>query len=352
MTRKQASSVAGARLLAAWLLTTPILLGGCGPKVPPAPPEFDPETRAPTGDNRIEERIIRTIRLEQVSDQQLQQLEKLLADGKATDVQLADYLSILVQRGRLKDALNHLHRRSVAALGDASKVADSLGLAMGQRRWSACVQMASDYLSRRRSHGVFMIRGLCRARSGSVAAARSDYQKASEILAIDSEVFRELLEVTERRASANELAPASDEVYGRVMGEMMQRGILDRLFVQHLLGRYETTLTVTSLNFGSLNNSEIRQVVLSRSRSYRQCYAMARAERPWRPVLKGSVTLEFLISPMGRVRNVEVADDGWQGHHAGAFVNDCLTGQLEALRFPGPRYSMAQRARHRFRFSD
>jgi len=340
------------RLLAAWLLTAPILIGGCGPKVPPAPPEFDPETRAPTGDNRIEERIIRVIRLGQIDSGQLQRLEKLLSEGKATDAQLADYVSILVQRGRLKDALNLLHRRAVAALGDASKVADSLGLAMGQRRWAACAQMASDYLSRRLSHGVFMVRGLCRSRSDNSSAATGDYQRASEMLPFDSEFLDELGEVTARRASASEIPPAGDELYGRIMGKMMQRGILDRLFVQHLLDRYESTLTVTSLNFSTLAKAEIRQVVLSRSRNYRQCYAMAKAERPWRPVLRGAVTLEFMIDSLGRVGNVEVADDSWGGHHAGAFVNDCLTGQLEALRFPMPRYAMARRAQHRFRFSD
>ena len=148
------------------------------------------------------------------------------------------------------------------------------------------------------------------------------------------------------------VAPASEAVYASLMSAMMQRGVLDRLFVEQLLGRFETHLAVGNLTFGSLNNSEIRKVIMSRSRSYRQCYSMARAQRPWRPVLRGNVTLEFLIDPVGRVTNVEVAEDGWQGHHARGFMNDCITEQLEALRFPMPRYAMGHRAQHRFAYSD
>jgi hypothetical protein len=136
------------------------------------------------------------------------------------------------------------------------------------------------------------------------------------------------------------------------MAAMMQRGVLDRLYVQHLLGRFESSLQVSSLEIGSLSTSEIRQVVLSRARSYRQCYAMARARRPYRPVLSGGVTLEFLINSAGSVDDVIVSKDNWGGHHAGPFLNTCLSEQLESLRFPLPRYAMAQRTQHHFSFSN
>ena len=223
---------------------------------------------------------------------------------------------------------------------------------MGQRRWAACAQMASDYLRRRHVAGVFLLRGLCLSRSEGVSAARRDYQNAATLLEMDPGLLQQILDLTEKRSGPGPGAPANKAAYASLMSAMMQRGVLDRLFVQQLLGRFETSLAVGSLEFGTLNNDEIRKVILSRSRSYRQCYAMARARRPWRPVLRGDVTMEFLINPVGRVTNVEVAQDGWQEHHARGFINDCITEQLEALRFPMPRYAMGHRAQHRFVFSD
>jgi len=339
-------------LLAAGLLAAMMILPSCGPKVPPPPPEFESKNRAPTGDNRIEERIIKAIRLQQVSDADISRLQRAAEKGNATAIQWAEYVTILVSSGELSSALNLLHRRSIDALGDEGKAADSLGLAMGQRRWGACAQMASDYLARKHVAGMFLVRGLCRSRSDGATAARSDYKKASAMLALDDRLLATIEQLTQKRASPGRIAPASEESYGSLMGAMMQRGILDRLFVQHLLGRFETSLSVGSLDLGSLSGHEIRLVVLSRARSYRQCYAMSRAVRPWRPVLRGSVTMDFFIDALGQVTDVTIAEDGWGGHHARGFMNDCVTEQMEALRFPMPRYAMARRAQHRFAFSD
>jgi hypothetical protein len=339
-------------LLAALLLAAMTVLPACGPKVPPPPPEFESRNRAPTGDNRIEERIIKGIRLQQVSDKDLLRLQRAAEGGVATSIQLAEYVTILVSQGELSAALNLLHRRSIDALGDESKAADSLGLAMGQRRWGACAQMASDYLARKHIGGLFLVRGLCRSRSDGATAARGDYREASAMLALDDRVLDRIEQLTEKRASPGRIAPASEKTYGRLMGAMMQRGILDRLFVQHLLGRFESSLSIGSLDLGSLSSNEIRLVVLSRARSYRQCYAMSRAVRPWRPALRGSVTMDFLIDALGKVTDVTIAEDGWGGHHARGHMNDCVTEQMEALRFPMPRYAMARRAQHRFAFSD
>ena len=147
------------------------------------------------------------------------------------------------------------------------------------------------------------------------------------------------------------MRPADKKIYGELMSAMLQRGPLARLFVQHLLNRFESSLHTGSLELGSLSAGDIRQVILSRSRSYRQCYAMARARRPYRPLLNGGVTLEFMIEANGSLNDVTVSKDNWSGHHAAGYMNDCLSEQLEALRFPGPRQLMRQRAQHHFSFS-
>ena len=334
------------------LLLAAALLSACGPKVPPPPPEFDTASRAPTGDNRLEEQIIKLIRLEQINQDKLIDLQKAALEGRATDKQLSNYLSILIIRGELSAALNLLHHRAIAALGDDGKIADALGLAMGQRRWRACQQMASDYLKRRLNAGVFLVRGLCLSRSESAEAAEADYARAHELFPLTDGVLAQVRLFTARRATSGGTKPASEKSYGKLMAAMMQRGILDRLFVQHLLGRFESSLTIGSLDLGSLSLSEIRQVILSRSRSYRQCYAMARARRPYRPALSGGVTFEFFIDSAGRLSETLLSEDNWAGHHAAQFINDCLGEQLEALRFPLPRYAMGQRTQHRFSFSD
>jgi len=334
------------------LLAAAIALTSCGPKVPPPPPEFDTATRAPTGDNRIEERIIKLIRLEQLSDAKLKELQKEVLSGRASSSTIADYVVILVLRGELSAALNLLHRRGISALGDDGLIADALGLAMGQRRWRACEQIATDFLRRRLSPGGFLIRGLCLSRSESPESAEDDYRKADELLPLGTGVLEQIRTFTTQRASSGLMQPASEEAYGKLMASMMQRGILDRLFVQHLLGRFESSLQLGSLEIGTLKIAEIRQVVLSRARSYRQCYAMARARRPYRPILSGGVTLEFFIDPAGKVRDVTVSKDNWDGHHAGPFLNNCLTDQLQSLRFPLPRHAMSQRTQHHFSFSN
>ncbi len=334
------------------LLSATTLLTACGPKVPPPPPEFDTATRAPTGDNRIEERIIKLIRLEQIGEKELINLQKEVLSGRASEAKVADYVVILVLRGELSSAINLLHRRGISALGDDGMIADALGLAMGQRRWRACEQIASDFLRRRLSAGGFLIRGLCRSRSESPSAANEDYKKADQLLPLGDGVLEQLRTFTTQRASSGVMRPASEKAYGKLMAAMMQRGVLDRLFVQHLLGRFESSLQIGSLEIGTLSIAEIRQVVLSRARSYRQCYAMAKAHRPYRPVLSGGVTLEFLINSAGSVREITVSEDNWGGHHAGPFLNTCLSEQLESLRFPLPRNAMSQRTQHHFSFSN
>lgn len=333
------------------LLSAITLITACGPKVPPPPPEFDTATRAATGDNRIEERIIKLIRLDQISDDSLHELQAKVVEGHSTESHLADYVTILILRGELGAALNLLHQRAISALGDETKIADALGLAMGQRRWGACEQIASDYLRRKLNPGVFLVRGLCLSRSEGAAASEDDYRKAHEVLPLDADLLAQIRHFTVRRAASGVLKPASAEAYGKLMTSMMQRGVLDRLFVEHLLGRFENKQQIGSLDLGTLSSPEIRHVVLSRSRSYRQCYAMARARRPYRPSLSGGVTLEFFIDSAGAINEVTVSEDNWGGHHAGGFLNDCITEQLEALRFPLPRYAMGTRAQHHFSFS-
>jgi len=328
------------------------LIAACGPKVPPPPPEFDTATRAATGDNRIEERIIKLIRLDQISDENLHQLQEKVVAGHSNELHLGDYISILIMRGELGAALNLLHQRAISGLGDDTKIADALGLAMGQRRWGACEQMASDYLRRKLIPGVFLVRGLCLSRSEGVASYEADYRKAHEILPLDENVLTQIGQFTAQRAASGVLKPANSQAYGKLMTAMMQRGVLDRLFVEHLLGRFESKQQIGSLNLGTLSSSEIRHVVLSRSRSYRQCYAMARARRPYRPAISGGATLEFFINSAGVITEVTVSKDNWEGHHAGGFLNDCITEQLESLRFPLPRYAMGIRAQHHFSFSN
>lgn len=282
---------------------------------------------------------------------ELKRLQDEALKPLASDRVLSDYMAVLLARAELKPALNLLHQRAVAALDDDHKLADALGLAMGQLRWGACEQMARDYLGRRTSSGAFLIFGLCSVRAGSVDDPKEIFEAASLLLPMKAELIDELVTWTIERSGSGQLPPATVELSGRLMEQLMQRGPLDRLFVQHLLGRFESTLPTGSLELGGITTTEIRKIVLSRSRSYRHCYDLGRKLRPKRPALSGAQEIEFFVGPLGQVQNIQPSGDGWNGHHAGDDVNACLTNQLQRLRFPMPRYGFPQRARHQFSFS-
>ncbi|HCP44647.1 MAG TPA: hypothetical protein DIU15_01225 [Deltaproteobacteria bacterium] len=315
------------------------------------PPEFADPQRAPTGDNRLEHRILRSLHLEELTDLELRRLQEEALKTLVSDEVLSQYMAVLLARGELKPALNLLHRRAIAALDDDHKLADALGLAMGQLRWGACEQMARDYLARRTSSGAFLVFGLCAVRAGSIEDPRTSFEAASTALPMKPALIDELVTWTIERSGSGQLPSAPEELAGRLMEKLMQRGPLDRLFLQHLLGRFESRLPTGSLDLGGITTAEIRKIVLSRSRSYRYCYDLARRIRPRRPRLSGSQEFQFFVGPLGQVQGVEPADEGWGGHHAADDVNACLSQQLGRLRFPMPRYGFPQRARHQFSFS-
>lgn len=332
------------------LLSLVLPLNACGPKVPPPPPQFEDPNRAPTGSQVLEDRVARGIRLEAVTDEEFAVM-KAEATGELADTQLlSDWVAAAVYRGQLGEAVNALFERAMAAPGDQGKLSDALGLAMGHLRWSACYQMSTEMLQARHTSGVFLVRALCLERLARSSEAAENLVAAAELIPMDEELLEEFRTRMTKRSSPGLMPPAPQEDYDRLMAAVVRRGATDRLFVQHLMGRFEVEIEVGTLDLGGVSQREIRQVILSRSQSYRHCYKLASGAVKRAGKLEGSADARFVVGALGQVKDVLWLNEKWGGHPGADTLRQCLGDQLVRLRFPQPRFGMEQLAMHHFSF--
>ncbi len=332
------------------LLAFAFLLAGCVRKPPPPPPQFEDPNRAPTGSQALEDRVLRAINLDELNDEALQVLADAASQDLASGQVLADFAAVAAARGQLPVAINLFYQRALRAVGDQGKAADALGLAMGHLKWDACNQMAEGLLNQQHSSGIFMVRALCLERMGKTADSQLNFAAAANVLPIEPEVLAELMTLTEQRGSPSMLAPAPSEDYDRLMMAVARRGTCDRLMVQHLLGHYYSGIEVGSVPIGGIYQREIRQIILSRSQSYRHCYHLADTADKKAPRLSGVGDVRFVVGALGGVGGVEWTRSEWSDHPAQGQLETCLADQLRRLRFPQPQFARPKLAVHRFSY--
>ncbi len=332
------------------LLCLAALLGGCVRKPPPPPAQFEDPNRAPTGSQALEDRILRVIHLGGMSEQDFAILAQAAREDMASGQVLADFIAASSARGQLSLAINVLFERALRAVGDQGKSADALGLAMGHLKWDACNQMAEALLNKQHSSGVFMVRALCLERLGRHEESVLNFQAAAQVLPIEPDLLKELMMWTEKRGSPALMQPAPEDDYRRLMQAVVRRGTCDRLMVQHLMGRFEAEVEVGSVDIGGVGSHEIRQILLSRSQSYRHCYHLADTAVKKAPRLSGVGDVRFVVGALGEVGDVQWTRSEWGSHPAQAQLEECLADQLRRLRYPQPSFARPQLAVHRFSF--
>ncbi len=327
-----------------------VMIGGCTRKPPPPPPQFEDPNRAPTGSQALEDRVIRSINLSKLADEEYEILAQAAADELASSQVLADFAAASAARGQFPVAINLFFQRALGAVDDQGKSADVLGLAMGHLKWDACNQIAESLLSLRHSSGVFLVRALCLERMGRTEESRLNFVAAGKTLPIEPELLKELMTLTEKRGSPGLLPPEPRKEYDRLMTAVMRRGACDRLMVQHLMGHFHVDIEVGSVDMGGLNQREIRQIILSRSQSYRHCYNLAASAERRGPRLSGVGDVRFIVGALGGVGGVTWTRSEWNDHPAQAQLETCLADQLRRLTFPQPRFARQELAVHRFSF--
>jgi len=320
----------------------------CTKKAPLPPTEFDSPQRAMTGDPSLENRVSDGIVLELMTEEELVALKE--EGGKVgQSAALSRYVAARTGRGEVQESINTLMDRAWINLGDEVAVADLLDLTMGQLKWSACAQIATELAQRRRDSAIFLIRALCLRRSGDAVAAAENVAAAEAQTNISPDALATLRELLDERASGNQLPPADEDRYRVLRDEFGRSGPLYRLFVQHLTERSEPGWTTGSLDWFGLRPDEERGVVLSRSRSYRHCHALA--QHASKAPLGGSATIVWFIDGLGRVTNAQISESDWGGHEQGDWLNACLVDQINKLRFPVPKYGRYMPARHKVAYS-
>ncbi|GEM_PF-1636091 len=331
---------------------------GCGPKVPPPPAQFADTGRVPTGDSLLEYRIAEAARLGEITVEERQAMGKKLLRGSVEESILNDYIGATVGQGDLGEAIDLLHTLAVRNPADELAVANALNLAMGRLQWKACASMADSYLRQRLNRGVFLIRALCLERSGDPVEAKENFEAAlapsvNRTGPITPEEGQALYDILGERGGSRPAPPAKDELVYRFEPVVKRAGILETLFLSHLLNRFDASLKVGNVNWGSLNGQELKSVVLSRAQAYRHCYRMADAEarRSARPA--GHSTFTFFVGPLGQIQDIKVAESRWMKtgvHPQEGMFNECVIEQLSRLVFPRPRYSHPVPAQHRLSF--
>jgi len=335
-----------------------ILALGCGPKVPPPPAQFAEAGRLPTGDSIVEYRIGEAARLGDISAEDLKTMGKELLRGTSDETILNDYIGATVGQERLGEALDLLHTLALRHIEDELMVANALNLAMGQLQWKACASMADSYLRQRLNRGVFLVRALCLERSGDPVEAKENFEAAmadrvNTVGPIDAETGQALFDVMGERGGSRPGPPAKDEVLHRFEAPMKRAGIIETMFLSHLLNRFDPSLKVGNVDWGALTGAELKTVVLSRAQAYRHCYRIADAESHRNKRLAGQSTFTFFVGPLGQIQNIEAAESRWAktGKHPQEDVfNECVIEQLSRLRFPRPRFSRPVPGKHRLSF--
>ena len=318
---------------------------------PPTPPtDFD--ERAMTGSTQLEDRITAGMALERLTDEELEAI-KDVAMKPGGEKELSRYVAALLGRDQLQAAVNVLQQLSWEDFANEVKAADVLDLLMGQLRWGTCAQAAATRLERRLERSTFLVRALCLQRSGAPEAAMENLEAAHNLDPLEPSYKALIIRLLEERAAGHQLPPAPEEVFRELQRATARQGPVERLFVYHLSGRKDPAWLFGNLEWGGFGASELREVILSRSRSYRYCHAAAKFQgKPRKKALSGAVTVVWRIDALGRVTEPTLVEPNWGGHEQGDWLNACLLDQIEHLRFPRPHYSLPMPARHRFSFTD
>jgi hypothetical protein len=332
---------------------------GCAPKLPPPPSQFADQGRLPTGDNQVEYRIEQAARLAAITTEEREALAKKLLRGSSDPDILNDYVGATVGQGHLGEAIDLLHQLALRKVENKVVVVNALNLAMGQLQWKACAAMTESYLRLRMDRGVFLVRALCLERSGDPVEAEQNFWAAMSprvqlVGEIDPVTAKALFAVLGERGGSRPGPPASDEVVARFERSIVNAGVVEKLFLAHLLNRFDVkSLKVGNINWGSLSRTELKTVILSRARAYRYCYQLADAESSRRSRPAGHSTFQFLVGPLGEIQKITVAESRWMkaGEHPQALMfNECIISQLDRLVFPRPMFSRPVPARHKVSF--
>ncbi len=305
-----------------------------------------------TGSTNLEDRITAGLALERLTDEELEALKEaaLLPGGEKA---LSRYVAALLGRDQLQAAVNVLQQLSWEDFKNEMKASDALDLLMGQLRWGTCAQAAATRLERRLERPTFLVRALCLQRAGDPEAALENLEAAHNLDPLEPSYKALIIAQFEERGGGHQLPPAPEEVFRAFQRATAQVGPLERLFVYHLTGRRDPAWLFGNLEWGGFGASELREVILSRSRSYRYCHAAAKFQgKPRKKKLTGSVTVVWHIDALGRVQEPTLVEPNWNGHEQGDWLNACLLDQIQYLRFPRPLYSLPMPARHRFSFAE
>ena len=197
---------------------------GCGPKVPPPPPEFNDPQRTPTGSQRLEDRVLATLDLAEMSEEELASRITEAAGGRTSRGDLNRTVLAMLQRGYGAETVRLLHRRALAATDDEGKATDALNLAMGLYQWRSCASMATEYLRQRLNSGAFLVRSLCLWRDGDEEGARDNFAAAQKMSPLDPPVIEQIARLIQERGDPGQLEPSPIEEHETLQIAVRQHG--------------------------------------------------------------------------------------------------------------------------------
>jgi hypothetical protein len=327
-----------------------LLLAGCPPKAPLAPPQYGDPQRAPTGDTSVEYRVALGVELEELTDAQYATLREAGLGVAPEPALLQRYALAGVARGEIQEVADVLMKRALAASADEAKTADMLGLVMAHYRWDLCADLATRVLESTMSSGGFLLRALCLERDARPEEADLNITAAAKLMPFPADIEESIRSWLKKRNAAGEMPPSRRDDFENLLQAMSRRGNLDRLFVQQLMGHYEGSLEVGTFTAGGISETDIKLIIGSRSRSYRYCHELQQFEQRKAGALSGKARVRFQADSLGRVGNVEWIESEWGGHPGQAGLEACLADQLQRLRMPPPRFGRPRLIVHSFSF--
>jgi len=320
--------------------------GGCSVRAPSAPPQFSDVQRAPTGSSGLEERIVEALVLETMTQDELRRelKEGVQPLGEAS---MGRFTAVTAARDEVGLVARRLHQRALESVEDEAKLVDALDFSMSHGHWSTCARQTLDYLELRYSAGAFLVRALCLARSGLPGQVKDNLDASHELLPWTPEVLDQVEVLIAQRSGDSQVEAADPSIVRQLVAETRRRGLLDRLFVQHLLGLLPER-TLGTFEPGGVTDREIRDVLLSRSVSYRYCHE--KQSHGAHPPLGGSTDVQFTVGGLGTIESLEITASRWDDHPRAEQVEACLLEQMRRLRFPRTRFGVSRDANHRFSF--
>jgi len=328
-----------------------LVLAGCLPKAPVPPPQYEDPSRAPSGVAGLEAGIGYAIELQTVTDEEYAELTRAAGQRRVKEDTLQRYILVAVDRGDINEAARVLLSRAYLSPRDEGPTSDAFGLVLGHLQWETCADLAREFLLKAAVPGVFLVRALCQERAGNPEGATENLLAAHKLMPIELDALERFADTIRERGAAGQIDPGPRDLYDQMMVDVSKRGMLDRLFVQHLMGIFDTAVPVGTLRVGGISDSDVQAVILSRAKSYRYCQeSLAHANRKLDKPLAGEGRAQFTIGPLGQVQEIKWTTESWSEHPAGAQLTQCLTTELQRLQFPAPRFGRPRLAAYTFRY--